>query len=399
MPDLQDWLDMWSRPGVTWFAKRLSGNDTLANGTHQAGPYIPRDLLRQLIPVLNRPNADNPDVRLDLDIASHGDRRCARAVWYNNKLRGGTRNETRITNLGGADSALLDPENTGALCVFVFDASACHVWVCRGEVEEEVVQDRIGPTEPGKWRLWYPAGGIGFEEQESRASCWLEPEDMPPAWLERFPAPTELVERAAELRPDTSLGIDRRLLSRRDCEYELFRSVEQAIELPKIHEFGRSVDSVEAFAMLAQPILQRRKSRSGRSLELHIRRIFLEEGLAEGRQFSWQAESEPGHRPDFLFPSAEAYRDPDFPPERLRMLAVKTSCRDRWRQILNEAARIERKDLLTLQEGVSESQFREMTAAGVQLVVPEPLAAKFPGSVRPHLLTFEGFVGQVRRSA
>lgn len=147
--------------------------------------------------------------------------------------------------------------------------------------------------------------------------------------------------------------------------------------------------------MLAQPILQRRKSRSGRSLELHTRRIFIEEGLEEGRQFSWQAESEAGHRPDFLFPSAEAYKNQNFPAERLRMLAVKTTCRDRWRQILNEAARIERKNLLTLQEGVSESQFREMTEAGVQLVVPKPLAAKFPASVRPRLLTLDRFVGQV----
>ncbi len=396
MPELRDWLDEHSRRGFAWFAKRLSGNDTLANGAHQAGPYVPRDLLLRLLPGLNRPDEANPDVRFDLDIASHGDRRLVRAVWYNNMLRGGTRNEARITNLGGAASALLDPENTGALCVFVFDGAACRVWVCRDEAEEEVVQDRIGPTEPGKWWLWHPAGDAGFGEREIQADCWLEPEEMPPEWLEKFPSPTELVEKAAGLRP--GFGVDRRLLRRRDCELVLFRSVEQAIEFPKIHDFGNHVDSVEAFARLAQPILQRRKSRSGRSLELHIRKIFLEEGLEEGRQFSWQAESEPGHRPDFLFPSAEAYRNPGFPAGRLRMLAVKTTCRDRWRQILNEAARIERKDLLTLQEGVSESQFREMTASGVRLVVPEPLAVKFPASVRPHLLTLESFVGQVRRA-
>lgn len=399
MLDLENWLDAHSRRGFVWFAKRLSGNDTLANGTHQAGPCIPRDLLLRLLPALNRPERENPDIHFDLDIASHGDRRRARAVWYNNALRGGTRNEARITNLGGTASALLDPENTGALCVFVFEpgGTACSVWVCRDAADEEVVQDRIGPTEPGKWRLWHPAGDdAGFEEHEIEASCRLAPEQMPPEWLEKFPSPMELVDKAAELRPGMDFGVDRRLISRRDCEFELFRSVEQAVELPKIREFGGRAESVEAFVMLAQPILQRRKARSGRSLELHTRRIFIEEGLEEGRQFSWQAESEPGHRPDFLFPSAEAYRNRDFPAERLRMLAVKTTCRDRWRQILNEAARIERKNLLTLQEGVSESQFREMTEAGVQLVVPEPLAAKFPASVRPRLLTLDRFVGQVR---
>ena len=79
MPDLRDWLDAHSRRGFAWFAKRLSGNDTLANGTHQAGPYIPRDLLLRLLPGLNRPDEADPDIRFDLDIASHDDRRRVRA--------------------------------------------------------------------------------------------------------------------------------------------------------------------------------------------------------------------------------------------------------------------------------------------------------------------------------
>ena len=78
------------------------------------------------------------------------------------------------------------------------------------------------------------------------------------------------------------------------------------------------------------------------------------------------------------------------------MLAIKTTCKDRWRQILNEADRIERKHLLTLQEGVSEEQFREMKDTGVQLVIPTPLIAKFPTSVRPHLETLDRFIAEVQ---
>ena len=55
------------------------------------------------------------------------------------------------------------------------------------------------------------------------------------------------------------------------------------------------------------------------------------------------------------------------------MLAAKTTCKDRWRQILNEAARIDVKHLLTVQEGVSSPQFREMKEEGVRLVVPKTL--------------------------
>lgn len=105
---------------------------------------------------------------------------------------------------------------------------------------------------------------------------------------------------------------------------------------------------------------------------------------------------EGGKRPDFLFPTLTAYENPAFPANRLRMLAAKTTCKDRWRQVLNEASRIATKHLLTLQEGVSEGQFREMQEAGVQLVVPLGLHDSYPEAVRPHLVDFESFLGDVR---
>lgn len=153
---------------------------------------------------------------------------------------------------------------------------------------------------------------------------------------------------------------------------------------------------LSAIAMKRTRASERRKARSGRSLELHARAIFREEKLVEGRDFAHQPESEGGKRPDFLFPSAAAYRDTAFPGDRLRMLAVKTTCRDRWRQVLNEADRIPAKHLLTLQEGVSETQFREMTQAGVRLVVPAGLTVKFPKPVQPYLQTLQSFIADVR---
>lgn len=106
--------------------------------------------------------------------------------------------------------------------------------------------------------------------------------------------------------------------------------------------------------------------------------------------------SEDGKTPDFLFPSMAAYRDPSFPADRLRMLAVKTTCKDRWRQVLNEADRIPSKHLLTLQEGVSQSQFSEMVKAGVSLVVPASLTDKYPKAVQPHLQSLESFIADLR---
>jgi hypothetical protein len=405
MIELSDWMDEATGPDFVWYVKRLSGNDTLATGSHQAGPYIPKEFLFSIFPSLDRPDIKNPDIWVDLFIDSHADSRKIRIIWYNNKLFGGTRNEARVTNLGGQSSALLDPESTGALTIFAFrldgnaESYACHTWVCRHETEEDLVEDRIGPVEPGKWKIWTAEEeGIGSlfaerEREKPRPSCWLETHEIPEPWLIRFPSGIDIVRKTVEFKPGHGFNPDVRLVKRRDCEYEIFRSVEEAIELPWIKKgFG----SIDEFIARAQTILQRRKARSGRSLELHAREIFLEEGLAEGEDFSHQPESDPGKKPDFLFPSEQSYKDSVFSSTRLRMLAVKTTCKDRWRQILNEASRISRKHLLTLQEGISEKQFQEMAEANVQLVVPAPIVSAYPKSVQPHLQTFESFIGDIR---
>lgn len=401
---LTDWLDDFAGEQYVWYVKRLSGNDTLATKSHQAGPYIPKDFAFTIFPELNQSEQANPRIEFDLRIDSHSDSRRATIIWYNNKFRDGTRNETRITNLGGSSSALLDPENTGALSIFVFELDKpgseqeCHVWVCEHETEEYLIESRIGIVEPGrKGTIWTLSEsnytGLLPPIKKPRVSCWLEANEIPPQWLVNFPSGSEIIKKTLELSPEDGVNPDKRLLKRRKCEFEIFRSIEETVELNLIK---KGFESVDEFITQAQSILQRRKSRSGRSLELHIREIFIEEGLIEGVHFSYQPESDPGQKPDFLFPSQAAYKDPAFSDSKLRMLAVKTTCKDRWRQILNEASRIPQKHLLTLQEGVSEKQFKEMVAAQVQLVVPAPLIGTYPGSVRPHLMPLESFIAEVR---
>lgn len=403
LADVSDWMDEFGRPGNIWYAKRLSANDTLATNAHQAGPYIPKEFLFTVFPGLNRPEAENPDIRFELYIDSHADHRTIRAVWYNNRFRGGTRNETRLTGFGGSQSALLDPESTGAIVAFSFqpaeegEPSACHVWVCRDGTEEDLLEERLGPVEPKQNIIWAPgaapAADLFVTPAPPRTDCRMDADEVPAAWLQKFPAGEDIIRKTIELRPAAGVNADVRLLRRRACEYEIFQSVEQAFYLPRIRE---GFDSVGKFVGLAQTILQSRKSRSGNSLEFHAREILLEEGLRANEEFSHRPVIESGKRPDFIFPSKAAYEDAHFPAARLRMLAAKTTCKDRWRQVINEADRISLKHLLTLQEGVSEGQFREMRAAGVQLVVPIGLHEAYPESVRAHLLSFESFIGDVR---
>jgi hypothetical protein len=408
--DVSEWLDEQSGRDVVWLAKRLSGNDTLANESNQAGPYLPKEFLFNVFPDLNQPEAVNPDVWFDFYIDSHADFQRVRAVWYNGRVRGtGTRNEARLTNFGGAQSAMLDPESTGSLALFAFHLSpenvtpVCHAWVCDHELEAEVIEERIGPVEPSRLIVWIPTAAppqwqrytnlLSLMQAAPSRNCFLSVDQIPPEWLKSFPSGAEIITKAVGMSPCRNLTPDQRLLKRRECEFQIFQSVEQATYLPSIQQ---GFSSVEAFIRLAQRVLQSRKTRSGKSLELHTKAIFTEEALAHSRDFSHNPEIEGGKRPDFIFPSKAAYEDGDFPAERLRMLAAKTTCKDRWRQILNEADRIPQKHLLTLQEGVSERQFKEMSEAGVTLVVPQKLHEKFPQPIRPHLITLESFIADVR---
>ena len=230
--DLVEWLDEHGAPDFVWYVKRLSGNDTLANGSHQAGPYIPRDFLFEIFPALNRREVKNPDIRFHLYVDSHPDAREVRAVWYNNRFHDSAsargRDEARVTGFGGSASALLDPESTGALTVFAFkqvpesETADCHVWVCRHETEEDLVEDRIGPVEPGKYLTWPPAQHRLFaqlDQPPARASCWLSNDEIPPAWRTRFPSGADIIQRAVEMRSDKALNPDRRLLRRREYEF------------------------------------------------------------------------------------------------------------------------------------------------------------------------------------
>lgn len=400
--DLIEWINTFAKPNILWYIKRLSANDTLANGTHQAGPYIPKDILFSIFSDLNKPDMQNPEVRFNVAIDSHMDFRTVRAVWYNNRRRGGTRDETRITNFGGISSPLLDPESTGALTVFAFDCTntnsiaKCHIWVCNNEIEEDLFEDRIGSVEPGKWKVWTNDNQPEFSKQaicRDTLCCRLSSAEMPSEWLIDFPSSCDIIKKVIELRPLSGQTPDLKVIKRRQCEYELFQSIEESFALPIIK---RGFNSVDEFINCAQTILQRRKVRSGRSLELHIFNIFEEEGLLHGQDFSHQPESENGKRPDFLFPSQNAYQDKNFSCKNLKMLAVKTTCKDRWRQILNEADRIETKHLLTLQEGLSINQFNEMKAAKVKLVVPSPLIKSYPTQIQSELQTLESFIGDVR---
>ena len=78
------------------------------------------------------------------------------------------------------------------------------------------------------------------------------------------------------------------------------------------------------------------------------------------------------------------------------MLAVKTTFKDRWRQVAEECSDLPVRHLLTVQEGVSEAQFRLINNAGIRLVVPQKQIGKYAESLRPEIMTLESFLADAR---
>lgn len=90
------------------------------------------------------------------------------------------------------------------------------------------------------------------------------------------------------------------------------------------------------------------------------------------------------------------YHNPAFDPLRLTMLCVKSTCKDRWRQVLAEADRIDRKHLLTLEASISRHQTDEMQAKNLQLVLPRGLHETYTPVQQAWLMDISSFVILVR---
>lgn len=132
---------------------------------------------------------------------------------------------------------------------------------------------------------------------------------------------------------------------------------------------------------------QRRKSRAGTAFENQIA------ALLDARHISYsaQAYTEGKSKPDFIFPSIDAYHDPDFPTASLTMLGAKTTIKERWRQVLDEANRIERKHLITLEPAVSTDYTAAMEKDGLQLVVPQQIFSTYASEQQNWLMNVADF--------
>ena len=174
-----------------------------------------------------------------------------------------------------------------------------------------------------------------------------------------------------------------------DVDFLIFEGIEEKLYRPYIIE---PIGELNRLLRLSKVITNRRKSRAGLSLENHLSRIFD----ANGFIYEKHAETELHKKPDFLFPNSKCYHDINFDQDKLLMLAAKTTCKDRWRQVLNEADKIRNKYLFTLQPGVSNNQLKEMKSCDLTLVVPHKNLKLFDYSETKNVIDLTTFVSYIR---
>ena len=78
------------------------------------------------------------------------------------------------------------------------------------------------------------------------------------------------------------------------------------------------------------------------------------------------------------------------------MLGVKSTCKDRWRQVLTEADRVTPKHLLTLEPAISTAQTTEMSLNNLQLVVPRDIITTYKEEQKKILIDLREFIELVR---
>lgn len=204
-----------------------------------------------------------------------------------------------------------------------------------------------------------------------------------------FPS-TDRMSKLAQSLIDADLRDgDAALLAFLDREERIFRSIEKILVAQKLEEGFSSVDDFISYSLSVQ---NRRKSRMGYALQNHLSKIFTARQL----RFEPQVTTEGRNKPDFIFPGAREYRDMGFNPALLVMLAAKSSLKDRWRQILDEAERIPNKHLCTLEQAISVDQTRAMTGRNVTLVIPKAFHVTYTEEQQRNLWSIEQFVDYIK---
>lgn len=370
--------------GQRSYCKFLSANDSGATGGHQSGILISKSASQM---IFQRSLEHENILKRTVEIQWQDDFTTQSVFTYYS-----SKNELRVTKFGRG-FPFLNPDQTGTLFVLT-QQEAEHYRAFFLDTEEEIEQflGAFGLS-PAETNRLIDAGQLQTATREQLAI-----QEFIASLTVDFPMSEEMSAAARDIQNSVYGHLehirtdpDRKIIEWTNMEYTLFKAIENARYGDRI---ARGFACVDEFTVMANMVLNRRKSRAGKSLEHHLAAIFDGNDII----YAPQPVTEGNKKPDFIFPSQEAYHDMTFPTDRLISLAAKTTCKDRWRQVITEADRLRDrpKYLCTLQQGISPAQMDEMQAENVILVVPRPYITTYPRDRQHRIWTLSRFVDYVR---
>lgn len=370
------------------YTKFITPNDTGKTGGHQAGFHIH---MNAWMLFFDKPGIKGENTDLFITVKWQNDFETSSRIIYYGK---GTRNEYRLTRFGRGFPFLSD-DNIGNLLVLCKKSDKyfnAYVLTSDDDIETFLSSVGLDVTETNK-----VLKNRSTPDPESDIINLIN--QLVSNGSQNFPPSKFISETAQKIwtnvwnHPESIIvkEPDKILLDWVTIEYQLFKAYEKAIYNDIV---VKGFKAIEDIILLANTLLNRRKSRAGKSLENHLSQIFLSNKV----EFETQVKTEDNKKPDFIFPGGKSYHNPGFNVKNLFFLAAKTTCKDRWRQILNEADRIKFKHLFTLQQGISKNQLDEMKKNNVILVVPKPYKKSFPEEKRNEILSLTEFLDMVKSS-
>jgi len=364
--------------------KFISPNDVGRTGSHQCGYYLPKTVWQTYTPFPPEKEKNSEHhVRI---VWQNGLETESCIKWYGK----GTRSEYRLTRFG-RDFPYLLSDSIGSLLVLIVTSPATFLgYVLDSDDEISEIQAALGIEVIGSWAL-YDARAVPPPETEE--ACIDRNFRIFSESIQEFPSTAWFSEKSRSallvcMADFLHLKIDLQLVKFMEAEYQLFRLVERQLCQNEISRLFKSIDD---FLSTAARIMNRRKARAGRSLENHTEFILRNSGIPLEMRPSVDG------KPDILIPGRLQYENPSYPSSRLIVIGVKTTCKDRWRQVLNEAKRIPHKYILTIQQGISENQLREMHRSNVSLIVPKPVQKQYPHGTGIEMLSLEEFITYTKK--
>lgn len=366
--------------------KFVSPNDCGLTKSHQRGFYLPKKAWEIFTTKPPKPGENYEEaIRIEWQDGRVTD---SKIKWY-----GRAKNEFRLTSFGRErEFPFLREDRVGSLLVFIPSKTGeARCFMLDAEEDMENVQAALGvDASITGWGVFDSTGNIPSTEPQSGSLESILEGYV--AHAESFPSTSEVstatLAALQRYSPNHILSGDKLLERAIKTEFRLFKLLESKFVSSSIRD---GFSDVESFLTVAQTVLQRRKSRAGRSLEFHVEEVLRKYNIP----FQSQALLD-GTRPDLVIPHTQAYLEATLTNQQVVILALKTTCKDRWRQILQEAPRVTKKYLLTLQPGISGNQMDQMTSENVQLVVPLYLHDQYEPSRRQHLMTVEDFLNHIR---